>query len=62
MKLHKLFLSEIETGKSLRFLKAYLAGGGFGMKIQVEREGEPTNVRFSNRQQRLQQFGESVDG
>ena len=56
------FMSEIENGKSLRFLIAYLAGGGFGIKIQVEREGEPINVRFSNRQQRLQQFGESVDG
>ena len=55
-------MSEIETGKSLRFLIAYVAGGGFGMKIQVEREGEPINVRFSNRQQRQQQFGESVDG
>ena len=47
------------TGKSLRFLKAYAAGGGFGMKIEVEREGDPINFLFSIHQQRLQRFGKS---
>ena len=42
------------------FLKAYLARGGFGMKIQVERGGDPINVVFSDHQQRQQRFGKSV--
>ena len=45
---------------SLRFLKAYLAGGGFGMKLQVESGGDAINVVFSDNQQREQRFGKSV--
>ena len=48
------------TGKSLRFSNVYVAGGGFGMKIEVERGGDPINFRFSNHQHRQQRFGKSV--